>query len=172
MQQSTITEIFSNAYFSLSVVWASELILSTALHFPQPEKIFNYSHYSLIIKTNLKNYAQKKTVYWPTPPLKWDQLSAFAQHTLKTLFQTVPFGQTISYTDLAQKIGKPKAARAIGQVMAKNPFPLIIPCHRVVAKHHLGGFTPHPKLKKILLQLEGIKLYQHQLPHTIIQTSQ
>lgn len=55
--------------------------------------------------------------------------------------QSVPFGETISYQELAIKIGSPRAVRAAGTACNRNPFPLIIPCHRIIASHgKIGGF--------------------------------
>lgn len=67
----------------------------------------------------------------------------------------IPYGQTRSYGWLARQMGKPGAARAVGQALGKNPFPIIVPCHRVVAADGgLGGFTGGLDKKKVLLRLE------------------
>lgn len=69
--------------------------------------------------------------------------------------QKVPYGETISYGGLARKIGNPKACRAVGAVNAKNPIPIIIPCHRVIGSNgKLVGFGGGLELKKMLLDLE------------------
>lgn len=66
-------------------------------------------------------------------------------------------GQTISYGELARKVGKPSAARAVGNACGKNPIPFIIPCHRVIAGDgSLGGFSGPMKVKKQLLVMEGV----------------
>ena len=71
----------------------------------------------------------------------------------------IPYGETRSYGWLAGKIGKPRAARAVGQALGRNPFPIIIPCHRVLAGDGgLGGFSGGIEVKKSLLALEGIML--------------
>lgn len=67
----------------------------------------------------------------------------------------IPYGETRSYQEIAQAIGRPKAARAVGTACGKNAWPIIIPCHRVVAKNGLGGFSLDMNLKKYLLQLEN-----------------
>ncbi len=69
----------------------------------------------------------------------------------------IPFGKTITYGELAKKIGRDKSYRAVGNALGKNPLPVLIPCHRVLAKSGLGGFTGGLHIKKYLLSLEGIK---------------
>ncbi|HUT88128.1 MAG TPA: methylated-DNA--[protein]-cysteine S-methyltransferase [Thermoguttaceae bacterium] len=69
----------------------------------------------------------------------------------------IPYGKTLSYAQLAAKAGSPRAARAVGQCMAANPTPLVIPCHRVVATNGgLGGYSAPGgiRLKRRLLELE------------------
>lgn len=67
----------------------------------------------------------------------------------------IPYGETRSYGWLAEQVKKPKAARAVGQALARNPLPVIVPCHRVLAGGGgLGGFTGGLEMKKYLLDLE------------------
>ena len=67
----------------------------------------------------------------------------------------IPLGQVRSYKWVAQKAGKPKAYRAVGTILKNNPFPLIVPCHRVVKNDlSLGGYALGRRNKKILLGLE------------------
>lgn len=77
----------------------------------------------------------------------------FQKKVLKELLK-VPYGSTITYKDLAERIGKPGSSRAVGNVMAKNRIPIIIPCHRVISKNGLGGFGGGLSWKKFLLELE------------------
>ncbi len=70
----------------------------------------------------------------------------------------IPYGETRSYLWVARQIGRPEAARAVGQALGRNPLPVIVPCHRVVASDGtLGGFTGGLDLKRQLLRLEGYK---------------
>ena len=74
----------------------------------------------------------------------WSQLSG------------IPYGQTISYQELANRIDNPKACRAVGQANRKNPLPIVVPCHRVIGKDkslkgYAGSLTP---IKEFLIQLE------------------
>ena len=66
----------------------------------------------------------------------------------------IPHGKCITYQQLAELAGFPKGARAVGMACGANPLPVIIPCHRVVAKNGLGGFGGGITLKKSLLALE------------------
>jgi methylated-DNA-[protein]-cysteine S-methyltransferase len=68
----------------------------------------------------------------------------------------IPWGQTISYGELARRLGKPGASRAVGQANAVNPIPLIVPCHRVIAADGgLGGYSSGLDRKRWLLRHEG-----------------
>ncbi|RMH58647.1 MAG: methylated-DNA--[protein]-cysteine S-methyltransferase [Candidatus Hydrogenedentota bacterium] len=67
----------------------------------------------------------------------------------------IPWGETRTYGWLAERIGKPRAARAVGAALRANPVPLIVPCHRVVGSDgRLGGFRPGLEMKKKILQME------------------
>lgn len=70
----------------------------------------------------------------------------------------VQYGQTATYGELARGLGKPGASRAVGQAMARNPVPIVIPCHRIVSSTGLGGFSASGgvAMKRRLLALEGI----------------
>ena len=68
---------------------------------------------------------------------------------------TIPLGEVRTYKWVARKAGSPRACRAVGQALKRNPWPLIVPCHRVIAsKGALGGFAWGVKRKKALLDLE------------------
>lgn len=89
-------------------------------------------------------------------PLATDEMTAFRQRVTAGCRQ-IPVGQTCTYGELAARAGRPGAARAVGRVMSSNPFPLIVPCHRVVgAGGGLGGYSAPQGLtmKRRLLQME------------------
>ncbi len=67
----------------------------------------------------------------------------------------IGYGSMITYSELARAIGRPKAARAVGNTLRKNPVPIVIPCHRVVAQHGIGWYALGVDLKRRLLTLEG-----------------
>ena len=90
-----------------------------------------------------------------TVPVDLSGVPAFQRRVLQAL-RRVPYGRTITYGQLAARAGRPRAARAVGQAMAHNPVPLIVPCHRVVASGGgLGGFGGGLALKRRLLALEA-----------------
>lgn len=71
----------------------------------------------------------------------------------------IPYGQTITYAELARRIGRPGAARAVGQALGANPLPILIPCHRVIASDgRIGGYTGGPHRKRWLLHREGVRV--------------
>ena len=78
--------------------------------------------------------------------------------------QKIPYGTTCSYSDIAERIGRPKAVRAVGAANGRNPIPIVIPCHRVIgAGGDLTGFGGGLDTKEALLRLE---LENSQFPHT------
>jgi O-6-methylguanine DNA methyltransferase len=70
----------------------------------------------------------------------------------------IPFGRVSAYGDIARDLGNPRLARAVGQACKNNPIPVIVPCHRVVARNSLGGFSSGLIRKEILLAHEGVPL--------------
>jgi methylated-DNA-[protein]-cysteine S-methyltransferase len=89
--------------------------------------------------------------------LDW-RLTSPAQHqVLGTLHSTVPYGQVVTYGELARASGTGIPARGIGAIMGANPIPIVVPCHRVVAGDGLGGFSGGDGVesKRWLLTLEG-----------------
>ena len=79
----------------------------------------------------------------------------FQQQVWREL-RKVPYGQTVSYGELARRVGRPGAARAVGQAVGANPIPIIVPCHRVVgADGSLVGYGGGLEIKSALLRLEG-----------------
>jgi O-6-methylguanine DNA methyltransferase len=89
------------------------------------------------------------------PPLDLSSGSAFQQKVWNALL-AIPAGKTKSYSEVAASVGLPQAARAVGVACGHNPIPVLIPCHRVVAAHGLGGFSAPMKWKRLLLEREGV----------------
>ena len=94
------------------------------------------------------------------PPMDLSAGSAFQRRVWEVL-RTIPRGQTLTYTEVAAAIGRPKAVRAVGGACGANPIPVLVPCHRVLAAHGgLGGFSGGLEWKRTLLSREGITLAQ------------
>jgi methylated-DNA-[protein]-cysteine S-methyltransferase len=70
--------------------------------------------------------------------------------------QRIPYGETISYGELARRVGRPNGPRAVGQANGANPIPIIVPCHRVLASNGIGGYGGGLPLKRALLAVEGV----------------
>ena len=80
--------------------------------------------------------------------------TSFQQSVWQKL-QTIPYGQTSTYGELAAELGKPNASRAVGAANGRNPIPIVIPCHRVIgANGKLTGFSGGLHIKEALLSLE------------------
>lgn len=93
-------------------------------------------------------------------PVDWAATAGPQRHVLTVLAETVGYGETISYGALACRAGlpaDPASARGVGTIMASNPVPVIVPCHRVVASDGLGGYSGGDgvEVKRWLLILEG-----------------
>jgi O-6-methylguanine DNA methyltransferase len=92
----------------------------------------------------------------PLAPLPLDVRNGTPfRHRVWDALCEIPFGQTRSYLQVARTIGQPRASRAVGQACGRNPVPLLIPCHRVVAADgSLGGFSGGIHIKEALLKIE------------------
>jgi len=102
---------------------------------------------------DLKEYfsGHRTSFEWP---LQLGYLSPFKRRVLEALME-VSYGSTISYGALAREVGCPRAARAVGQAVATNPFAIVVPCHRVIRSDgSLGGFSAGRAAKQYLLRLE------------------
>ncbi len=104
----------------------------------------------------LETFLAGKEVDFSAIDLDLDGMAGFVRRTL-TACRQIPRGRVVTYGSLAMELGAPGAARAVGNVMAINPFALIIPCHRVILSGGvLGGFGGNPVMKRRLLEREGV----------------
>ncbi|MDK2831641.1 MAG: methylated-DNA-[protein]-cysteine S-methyltransferase [Methanolobus sp.] len=86
-------------------------------------------------------------------------LTQFQREVLEEV-RKIPYGETVTYRELACRVGREGAARAVGSAVAKNPYPIIIPCHRVVSSSGIGGFCGETcgekvELKRQMLEMES-----------------
>jgi O-6-methylguanine DNA methyltransferase len=92
-----------------------------------------------------------------TADIDWDGIAGFRRAVLEETMR-IPAGETRSYGWLAAQVGRPRAARAVGRVMATNPLPVVVPCHRVIGSDgSLHGYGGGLDLKAALLRLEGAR---------------
>ena len=105
----------------------------------------------------LLDFTEGKTVSFDQAALDLSRVPPFHKKVLRALTK-IPRGKVSTYGAVAGRTGSPGGARAAGQGCAKNPFPLIFPCHRVVrSDDSLGGFGGGLKLKRALLEMEGVQ---------------
>jgi len=108
------------------------------------------------VRDQLKAYFSKKS---STFDVNLDLQGTDFQKKVWGELQKIPYGSMVTYGTVAQRIGNPKASRAIGSANNRNPVAIIVPCHRVVgAKGHLVGYAGGLEMKAFLLQLEGALL--------------
>lgn len=108
--------------------------------------------------TQLDEYFCKKRVAFDLPLAP--KGTSFQRAVWQEL-QNVPFARTVSYRELGERLGKPRASRAVGNAVGLNPLLIVIPCHRVICSDGaLGGFSAGLDAKVKLLELEGIQGFQ------------
>jgi len=119
------------------------------------------------VKAHLKGEAQD----FSNLPLHFIETPEFT-HSVYRATQKIPSGEVVTYTEMAARIGKPNAVRAVGTALGRNPIPLIVPCHRVVASSgKLGGYSAPGgvETKAALLELEGVSLKKSGVMVTLAQ---
>jgi len=102
----------------------------------------------------IRAYLGGRDVNFSECVISMDGLTAFERKVLENV-RMIPHGAICTYADIARSIGNLGAYRAVGTALGKNPTPIIVPCHRVVAKTGIGGYTPGIDIKVKLLTLEG-----------------
>ena len=98
-------------------------------------------------------------------PLDWSLINGFQLKVLE-ITSRIPFGKTLTYGQIAAQLNNPKASRAVGASLARNPLPILIPCHRVIAADGaLTGYLGKKgiEIKKTLLTLEGHQIVNEKL---------
>ncbi len=151
-------EVITSGTLCLSLQWENCNVAAICLEWAGPEAPSGpgpTSSHGRALAQALARYLAGEHVDWPELPLDLEGLTAFRREVLETLSREVRHGQIITYGRLAALVGRPGAARAVGRVMATNPWPLVVPCHRVIGTGGiLTGFGPGLEMKKFLLDLE------------------
>jgi len=166
MMISTVTLQFMSTIGRISVYGTTSSIyrvcLDEAAFLNQPESTPG----SLIVQaqTQLLEYLGGKREVFEIP-LDWESIRGFQKDVLQ-LTLSIPFGEVRTYGQLAILLHKPGAARAVGTALARNPMPILIPCHRVVASNgHLTGYLGSKGIatKQWLLEREGHRIVDQKL---------
>lgn len=119
---------------------------------PDPDWIYNEKPFVTARQQLTEYFAGERREF--DLPLKLNG-TEFQMNVLHAL-QQIPYGETMSYADIAERIGRPKAVRAVGAANGRNPIPIIVPCHRVIGSHgDLTGFGGGLDTKEALLRLEA-----------------
>jgi len=119
---------------------------------PEPDWIYNEKPFAAARHQLTEYFAGERKKF--DLPLKLSG-TEFQMSVLQAL-QEIPYGETTSYADIAERVGRPKAVRAVGAANGRNPIPIIVPCHRVIGSHgDLTGFGGGLDTKEALLRLEA-----------------
>jgi methylated-DNA-[protein]-cysteine S-methyltransferase len=168
MQKMIKYVIFKTKWGYFGLAGTESALFRTELPRPEPKKIesrllrnlpdaqFEKSYFKVLQKQITAYFEGASVNFSPDINVDFNGFGSFSREVLTTC-RNIEFGRTISYSELAKKAGRPAAGRAVGNVMAKNPMPLIIPCHRVLRTDgKMGGFsTPGGiSLKRKMLTLE------------------
>jgi methylated-DNA-[protein]-cysteine S-methyltransferase len=105
---------------------------------------------------SIERFSEGEPVIFGLDMVDWDQCTDFQRRVLMAE-HGIPRGRVSTYGRIANHLGVPGGARAVGNALARNPFPIIIPCHRAIRSDgSLGGFRGGLKMKRALLEMEGI----------------
>jgi methylated-DNA-[protein]-cysteine S-methyltransferase len=119
---------------------------------PEPDWIYNEKPFTAARQQLTEYFAGARREFDLPLKLSGTEFQLSVLHAL----QQIPYGETTSYSDIAERIGRPKAVRAVGAANGRNPIPIIVPCHRVIGSHgDLTGFGGGLDTKEALLRLEA-----------------
>jgi len=172
MQKVIKYVIFKTKWGHFGLAGTKSALCRTQLPGPEPKKIesrlLKNCRYAQFDQTFFKILQERIAAYFegscvnfsPDIPVVLDGFGGFSREVL-TACREIKFGQMITYAGLAKKAGRPAASRAVGNALAKNPLPLIIPCHRVLRTDgKMGGFSAPGgisfKMKMLTLEHKAI----------------
>lgn len=131
----------------VTILWENENFLADAVLDNADNPVLNKT------STQLTHYFKQQLKTFDLP---LDIQGTEFQQKVWACLPKIPYGKTLSYLDVAMKIAQPNAVRAVGTAIGKNPLPIIIPCHRVIASNgKLAGFAGGLSIKKFLLHHEN-----------------
>jgi len=109
-----------------------------------------------IVADTIERFFSGEDMQFSLEIVRMDSCSEFQQEVLRAE-HGIPRGAVSTYQRIARHVGRPRGVRAVGNALATNPFPIIIPCHRAIRTDlHIGGYQGGIKMKRTLLQMEGI----------------
>jgi len=153
-----LEEIIVSEPLALSLHWKENRLIELRTRWSNDVAESNtLSNEAAQLKLALTRYITGETPDWPVLPYDFSRLSEFQQAALAEL-QRIPQGTTRTYGQLAAQLNKPKGAQAVGKAMGANPFPVVYPCHRVIASDgKFTGFSAKDglQMKLWLLRHEG-----------------
>jgi O-6-methylguanine DNA methyltransferase len=163
--EERLYELIPSTFGELALVWTDapfspkvvEILLPLKASTVEPGMRAVRTHPGLVpLVESISRYLAGEDVDLPTDLLDRSCCSPF-QWTVLMAERTIPRGFVTSYSTLATHIGHPQAYRAVGTALARNPFPLVIPCHRTLrGDGTLGGFGGGLPMKRALLEMEGV----------------
>ncbi len=158
LKEYDLEEVVTAPPLALSLHWKDDKLIELRTRWAEDvEESAKPSGGALQLKAALERYVSRENPNWPDLPYDFSHLSNFQRAALEEL-QRIPSGATRTYKELATRVGKPKGAQAMGRAMGANPFPVVYPCHRVIASDgKLTGFSAKDglKMKVWLLRHEG-----------------
>ncbi len=157
---------FSSPIGKIAVITSGMGISQVILGETMPASDSGTAHSALLLQAKgqlLEYFAGKRKNF--DLPLDWSSITGFQKDVL-TLTNAIAYGEVTTYGQIARQLGKPNSSRAVGGALSRNPIPIIIPCHRVVAASGaLTGYTGAGGLatKQWLLEKEGCKVVNQKL---------
>lgn len=116
---------------------------------------YEVSRSLMALESDLIRYMLGRFVDFSKYSLDFTYSSGF-QKSVWFVVKEIPYGRTMTYKMVAERLGNAKVAQAVGNALNKNPLPIVIPCHRVLGDKDMGGYIGGKALKKKLLQMEGV----------------
>ena len=149
------------AYLKVQRVILPHLVHTLEEEFTRVKKSLNPTISHLL--DNIALFLEGEDVSFDLELVDFGLCSDFQQKVLLAEYG-IPRGSISTYSRIARHIGKPLAARAVGNALASNPFPLIIPCHRAIRSDgSLGGYQGGLEMKKRLLEMEGVRIHNNRV---------
>ena len=156
-----ITAVWKTADIKIQRIILPHLKHTLVGDFPDAKKGDNPAILSLL--KSIADFLEGKDVSFDLESVDFGLCSDFQKRVLLAEYG-IPRGSVSTYKRIANHIGSPKASRAVGNALAKNPFPLIIPCHRAVRSDgSLGGYQGGVEMKRRLLEMEGVRFHNNRV---------